>query len=397
MSSACRYLNDILTYLKKYEANDPLSPLKFIIKSNDKEFTVNKFNICISGLITLLKALKNQKLRNLNRKYIQGFLECNKECSQVNSKICIKYFIEKLKSGEKFNDSIFEKKKVERESIKQHLLGKLESPKIFRGKKNLQLSKKSAFCPIETKLSSKKKFLKVDINKLITFSLDPKSGLLTFTIKNFKIKDSCLSIKKNIIKLVNENKLKSFFRQYEIPIENKDRVSSKGYFGIFKENNKWGIKIIFYHKSFMKMNVNKKKDIIDIMNLSYFFNYIIKEIIFVVLSGFIKIGFKTKWNNEDKNILWRYMIKKYNSYNLSNINMTRDDFKKIFRKLKMNNRPKSEISIREIYNKDKSNFCQTSLLSRLDYLKVYLLDCPLGEDNRLENYFSNVDFKYCSK
>ena len=248
-------------------------------------------------------------------------------------------------------------------------------------------------------LDSEKIFLRIGCgdNKLITFSLDPITGLLYLKIKNFNNRHECLLIKKKIIKETKDNRLFGFFRHFEINISSKNDRSKKGILEIFRENYKWGIKIIFYHKSFMGKEIVKRQDVIDIMTESYFFNYVLNEIIFFVLGKFTYLGFETMWNKKDKAILWRYMIKKYHRYNLGGVEMTEDDLKKISKKLKKSNRPKSKSSIKELYNTDKSRFSQNILENKLDYLKVYLLESFLAEDNHLQNYFSNVDFKFSNK
>ena len=121
---------------------------------------------------------------------------------------------------------------------------------------------------------------------------------------------------------------------------------------------------------------------------SYKIRYILKDIIFFSLGGFINEGFETKWNTKDYQILWNYIISKYSSVSFRSLKLSEGDLNYIFKKLKKGSRPKRKQSIKFVFDRNKELFMETS--NRQDLLEKYLSDYSLKESGNLEDFFVNT-------
>ena len=63
--------NKILTYLEAYQKEDISCPIEFTVKSEIEKYSIKQFGICISGLVKVLRKMKERKLLNIKRDYIR--------------------------------------------------------------------------------------------------------------------------------------------------------------------------------------------------------------------------------------------------------------------------------------------------------------------------------------
>lgn len=249
------------------------------------------------------------------------------------------------------------------------------------------------------KLKIKNNFLSIDnSSKFISYYLN--SGLLSIIIGNIKSKRKCISIKKKICSIIIKKNIGSLFGSYNIITSLKRSYlektipkdsMTKGDFGIFKNGTNWGIRINFFDQVFLNTIFNNLSSLSELLKKSYKIRYILKDIIFFSLGGFINEGFETKWNTKDYQILWNYIMSKYSSVSFKSLELSEEDLNYIFKKLKKGYRPKRKESIKFVFDMNKELFMETS--NRRDFLEKYLSDCSLRESRYLEDFFVNTQIE----